>query len=117
MNIVIVSPSTLLATLRTVESIWRQEKQNKNAMEIARQGGALYDKFVGFLEDLKSIGDRLDQAKGSYDNAWKKIKEGSGNLVSRAEKIKQLGAKVSKTLPSSILNRTDLEEDDNLLEN
>jgi DNA recombination protein RmuC len=106
MNIVIVSPSTLLATLRTIDSIWRQEKQNKNALEIARQGGALYDKFVGFLEDLKSIGDRLDQTKSSYDNAWKKITEGTGNLVGRAEKIKMLGAKASKSLPQSILNRS-----------
>lgn len=113
MNIVIVSPSTLLATLRTIESIWRQEKQNKNALEIARQGGALYDKFVGFLEDLKSIGDRLDQAKDSYDNAWKKIKEGTGNLVGRAEKIKKLGAKTSKSLPQNILDRAEDEVGDN----
>ena len=66
-NIVIVSPSTLLATLRTISSIWRQENQNKNALEIAKQSGALYDKFVGFVEDLKSVGDRMDQAKTNYD--------------------------------------------------
>lgn len=110
-NIVIVSPSTLLATLRTIASIWRQENQNKNAIEIARQSGALYDKFVGFLDDLKSVGDRLDQAKGSYDNAWKKIKEGTGNLISRAEKIKKLGAKTSKSLPQSILNGAEKEDE------
>ena len=115
-NIVIVSPSTLLATLRTISSIWRQENQNRNALEIAKQSGALYDKFVGFVDDLKSIGDRMDQAKTSYSNAMNKLVNGSGNLVGRVEKIKKLGAKASKTLPPSILNRADI-DDENLLEN
>jgi DNA recombination protein RmuC len=117
MNIVIVSPSTLLATLRTISSIWRQENQNKNALEIARQSGALYDKFVGFMEDLKSIGDRMDQAKTSYVNAMSKLVDGSGNLVGRVEKIKKLGAKTSKSLPPNILNRADQDEETNLLDN
>jgi len=112
-NIIIVSPSTLLATLRTIANIWKQEYQSRNVIEIAKQSGALYDKFVGFLEDLKSIGDRLDQAKGSYDNAWKKIKEGTGNLVGRAEKIKELGAKTSKSLPQKIVDRAKEEFGDN----
>ena len=106
-NIVIVSPSTLLATLRTIASIWRQEKQNKNALEIARQGGALYDKFVGFVEDLIGIGNKIDATKDGYVNAMKKLHEGSGNLVSRAEKIKSLGAKANKSLPKALLDRTD----------
>ena len=76
-----MSPSTLLATLRTIASIWRQENQNKNALEIAKQSGALYDKFVGFVEDLKSVGDRMEQAKTSYSNAMNKLVDGSGNLV------------------------------------
>ena len=105
LNIVIVSPSTLLATLRTIASIWRQEKQNKNAMEIAHQSGALYDKFVGFIQDLKLVGDRIDQAKGSYNDAWNKLKDGSGNLMGRIEKIKKLGAKTSKSLPQNIVDR------------
>jgi DNA recombination protein RmuC len=105
MNIVIVSPSTLLATLRTISSIWRQEKQNRNALEIAKQSGALYDKFVGFIEDLASVGDRMDQAKTSYVNAMSKLVDGSGNLIGRVEKIKKLGAKTSKSLPPAILNR------------
>src|SRR3990172_2410157 len=105
LNIVIVSPSTLLATLRTIASIWRQEKQNKNAMEIAHQSGALYDKFVGFIHDLKLVGDRIDQAKGSYNDAWNKLKDGSGNLMGRIEKIKKLGAKTSKSLPQNIVDR------------
>ncbi len=117
MNIVIVSPSTLLATLRTISSIWRQENQNKNALEIARQSGALYDKFVGFMEDLKSVGDRMDQAKTSYVNAMSKLVDGSGNLVGRVEKIKKLGAKTSKSLPPNILNRADQDDDTNLLDN
>jgi len=114
-NIVIVSPSTLLATLRTIASIWRQENQNKNALEIARQSGAMYDKFVGFVEDLISVGKKIDDAKGSYTDAMKKLHEGSGNLVSRTEKIKALGAKASKSLPQSLLDRAD-NGDDKLLE-
>ena len=115
-NIVIVSPSTLLATLRTIASIWRQENQNKNAIEIARQSGALYDKFVGFVEDLVNIGNKIDASKASYAEAMKKLHEGSGNLVSRAEKIRKLGAKTTKSQPQSILERTDnIEEEENLL--
>lgn len=117
MNIVIVSPSTLLATLRTISSIWRQEKQNRNAMEIAHQSGALYDKFVGFIQDLKLVGDRIDQAKGSYNDAWNKLKDGSGNLMGRIEKIKKLGAKASKSLPPNILNQADQDDESNLLDN
>ncbi|MCL5031532.1 MAG: DNA recombination protein RmuC [Bacteroidetes bacterium] len=110
-NIVIVSPSTLLATLRTIASIWRQENQNKNALEIARQSGALYDKFVGFVDDLINVGNKIDAAKGSYSDAMKKLHEGSGNLVSRAEKIKILGAKTTKSLPKPLLDRTDNDEE------
>ncbi len=116
MNIVIVSPSTLLATLRTIASIWRQENQNKNALEIARQGGALYDKFVGFVDDLVNIGKKIDDSKNSYVDAMKKLTDGSGNLVRRAEKLKQLGAKVSKNLPKTILDRADGEDDTPLLD-
>ncbi len=110
-NIVIVSPSTLLATLRTIASIWRQENQNKNAFEIARQSGELLDKFTAFVEDLISVGKGLVGAKENYDKAMNKLVEGRGNLVSRAEKIKQLGAKATKSLPPSVLNRADECED------
>jgi len=105
MNIVIVSPSTLLATLKTISSIWRQENQNKNAMEIAKQSGDMIDKFTAFVEDLISVGKGLVSAKDNYDNAMNKLVDGRGNLVNRAEKIKRLGAKASKQLPPSILNR------------
>ncbi|MFH1196959.1 MAG: DNA recombination protein RmuC [bacterium] len=109
-NIVIVSPTTLLATLRTIASIWRQEKQNQNALEIAKQGGALYDKFVGFVEDLLTVGKNLDNTKKVYSDAMKKLSEGSGNLVRRTENLKELGAKVTKSLPDKLLDRADEEE-------
>ena len=116
MNIVIVSPSTLLATLRTIASIWRQESQNRNALEIARQSGALYDKFVGFVEDLVNVGKKIDDSKDCYVDAMKKLTEGSGNLVRRADKIRELGAKTSKNLPKSILDRADNDDDIPLLD-
>lgn len=110
LNIVIVSPSTLLATLRTISSIWRQENQNRNALEIARQAGSLYDKFVNFYNDLIDVGKKMDSAKDSYESAMKKIHEGRGNLISGVEKIKELGAKTSKTLPPTAINRAELDD-------
>lgn len=115
MNIVIVSPSTLLATLRTIASIWRQEYQNKNVLEIAKQAGALYDKFVNFYNDLIEVGKKLDAAKDSYAEAMKKIHDGRGNLIAGVEKIKQLGAKASKSLPPAALNRSNLDENNLLI--
>jgi len=100
----------LLATLRTIANIWKQEYQNRNVIEIAKQSGALYDKFVGFVDDLIEIGNRMDQAKNSYEGAMKKLSEGTGNLVNRAEKIKKLGAKTSKSLPTKIIERAKDEE-------
>ncbi|MDE5418348.1 DNA recombination protein RmuC [Labilibaculum sp. DW002] len=104
-KVVVVSPSTLLATLRTISSIWKQENQNKNVMEIARQGGALYDKFVGFVEDLIKLGKQMDGSQNSYQDAMKKLYDGSGNLVRRAENIRELGAKVKKKLPQTLIDR------------
>jgi DNA recombination protein RmuC len=115
-NIVIVSPSTLLATLRTISSIWRQENQNKNAMEIARQSGEMLDKFAAFIDDLISIGKGLVGAKDNYDKAMNKLTEGRGNLISRSEKIKKLGAKASKSLPPNVLNRADIDDENNLID-
>ncbi len=99
-KVVIVSPSTLLATLRTIASIWQQENQNRNALEIARQSGALYDKFVAFISDMESIGKSLESTRKTYDQAANKLFTGAGNLVKRAENIKKLGAKTTKDLPS-----------------
>ncbi|MDR0332131.1 MAG: DNA recombination protein RmuC [Dysgonamonadaceae bacterium] len=102
-KIVIVSPTTLLATLRTIASIWKQENQTKNAQEIARLSGMLYDKFVGFSEDLSKIKLNIDRASGAYDDAIKKLKSGNGNIIRTAEKIKELGAKTNKSLPSELI--------------
>lgn len=106
-NIVIVGPSTLLATLRTISAIWRQEQQSRNALLIAEKGAAMYDKFVGFVEDLKRIGKNIEGTQRSYDEAFKKLSEGSGNLVRRAEEMRKLGAKGSKQLPQDIFGDDD----------
>ncbi len=100
-NIVIVSPSTLLATLFTINTIWKRDRQNKHALEIADRGGALYDKFVGFVESMNDIGQRIRQTQDSYDTAMKRLSTGSGNLLGQAEKLKKLGAKATKALPDS----------------
>ena len=97
-NVVIVTPSTLLATLKTVETMWRNDKQNRYALEIAGEAGKMYDKFVGFVDDMEKMGKQMDTAKNTYNSAIKKLSTGSGNLVGRAEKIKALGAKAHKKL-------------------
>lgn len=102
-HIAIVTPSTLLATLRTIQNMWRIEQQNKNAEEIADKAGKLYDKFVNFVSDLELIGARLDSTQSAYDDAFKKLVSGRGNLVKRAENMKALGAKVSKSLPQNLV--------------
>jgi DNA recombination protein RmuC len=110
-NIVIVTPSTLLATLRTIDSMWTNQKQQENAIEIARQAGALYDKFEGFVSDLIKIGKKMDEAKVEYSAAMNKLTEGKGNLVISAEKLKKMGAKAKKALPDAILKRAENDED------
>ena len=109
-NIVLVCPSTLMATLRTVAHLWRQDHQNRNALEIAKQCGSLYDKFVGFVDDLEKLGQRLDQAQTSYHDAFNKLKTGKGNLIRSAEKVRELGVKPSKNLPTPLIeSSTDFE--------
>lgn len=103
-NVIVVSPTTLLATLRTVQSIWRYENQNKNAEEIARQAGAMHDKFVGFLNDMEDISKHLQRATQSSDDAVKKLSSGRGNLIGSVQKLALLGAKAKKTLPSHLLD-------------
>ncbi len=109
-NIVIVTPSTLLATLRTIDSMWNNEKQQRNAIEIARQAGALYDKFEGFVTDLTKVGKKMDEAKTEYRGAMNKLVEGRGNIITSIEKLKKMGAKAKKSIPDSILKRA--KEDD-----
>ncbi|MFN7100085.1 MAG: DNA recombination protein RmuC [Flavobacterium sp.] len=114
-NIVIVTPSTLLATLRTIDSMWTNQKQQENALEIARQAGALYDKFEGFVNDLIKIGKKIDESKTEYTAAMNKLVDGKGNLITSVEKLKKMGAKAKKALPESIINRA--EKDENKLIN
>jgi len=111
-NIVIVSPSTLLATLRTISSIWKQEKQNRNALEIAKKGGELYDKLSAFVDDLIEVGTRMKRANESYESAMKKLSEGRGNIINRAENLKVMGAKASKSIDPRIVDRSLDENDD-----
>jgi DNA recombination protein RmuC len=102
-NIVIVTPSTLLATLRTIDSMWANQKQQENAFEIARQAGALYDKFEGFVTDLLRIGKKIDESKSEYEGAMNKLRDGKGNLITSVEKLKKMGAKAKKSLPEQLL--------------
>ncbi len=104
-NIVIVTPSTLLATLRTIDTMWNNEKQQKNALEIARQAGSLYDKFHGLLNDLIGIGKKIDASKTDYNAAMNKLVDGKGNLITSVEKLKKMGAKAKKALPENIIER------------
>jgi len=108
-NIVIVTPATLLATLRTVDTMWNNEKQQRNAIEIARQAGALYDKFEGLVSDLTGVGKKIDAAKTDYSAAMNKLVEGRGNLITSVEKLKKLGAKAKKSLPEIIIKRSEEE--------
>lgn len=107
-KIVMVSPTTLLATLRTIASIWKHEKQTQNAMEIASQGGALYDKFVGFLKDLEDLGLQISRTGKTYDEARRKLADGSGNIIKRVENLKKLGAKTTKSIPETFLENNEL---------
>lgn len=106
-NVLLVSPSTLLFVVRTVAQLWRQEQQTRNAQEIAKRGAALYDKFVGFVSDMDSLGQRLQQANKAYDDSVKKLSSGSGSLVRQAEMLKELGVKPSKRLPDHHLPEAD----------
>jgi DNA recombination protein RmuC len=103
-NVLLVSPSTLLFVLRTVAHLWRQEQQNRNAQEIANQGAALYDKLVGFVEDLDNLGTKLQQAQKAYDGAYNKFTGGRGNVIRQAEKLKELGVKPTKQLPQNLID-------------
>jgi DNA recombination protein RmuC len=111
-KIILVTASTLLATLRTVAQLWKQEKQTRNAIEIARQSGALYDQFVRFLESLEEIGNTLGKTNRAYEEAMARLKTGRGNLVKRVEDIRKLGAKASKTLPANLLDEAELSSKD-----
>lgn len=104
-NIVIVSPSTLLVTLKTVASIWRFEYQNRNAIDIAKKAGDLHDKFVGFVDDLIGLGNKMRDSQKAYEGAMNKLSTGAGNIVKRTDELRKLGAKASKSLPQTLLDR------------
>ena len=106
-NVVLVSPTTLLATLRTIANVWKQEYQSQNAMEIAKQGADMYDKFVAFVEDMIKVGKFMDDSKKTYSEAMNKLHEGKGNLVRRAENMKKLGVKAGKQLPQGLVDRAE----------
>lgn len=102
-NIAIVSPTTLLTTLRTVAALWKQERQQKNALEIAKRGGALYDKFVGVIKDLETLGERIESTSKAHQDVMSKFSTGRGNLIRQVEDLKDLGAKTDKNLPTHLL--------------
>lgn len=106
-KVVIVTPTTLMATLRTIQNIWRHEQQNRNSLEIARKAGSLYDKFRGFVEDLDKIGKQLQGCNSAYDSAMAKLSRGRGNLVSQASQLIDLGIRVKKELPKDIIEQQD----------
>ena len=107
-HVILVSPTTLLATLRTVEGVWRYEKQNKNAEKIAKQAGGLYDQFVLLLDSVDDIGRALNKTQDAYEITQKRLKTGRGNLVKRVEDIKTLGAKTKKTISVKALEDADV---------
>ncbi|MBD2859208.1 DNA recombination protein RmuC [Spongiibacter sp. KMU-158] len=116
-NIVVVGPTTLLATLRTVQSIWRHERQNQNAEKIARQAGALHDQFALVLESFQDLGKHMDRSKEAYEKSLDRLSRGRGNLIGRVAKLEALGAKVKKTLPAELLEQADEIDDDNTEDN
>lgn len=109
-RIVIVSPSTLIATLMTIASMWKQTKQTQHALDIAERGGKLYDKFHGFVEDMLRIGDGLDKASKEYENALKKLSSGDGNLIRQVEMLKKLGAKTNKSMSKEMLEQSNTDD-------
>jgi DNA recombination protein RmuC len=109
-KIVLVSPSTLLATLRTIASVWKTEYQTRNAIEIARQAGDLYDKFVGFTKDMEDVGKHIKKAEDAHNDALNKLSTGKGNLINRAQNLHKLGIKSTKKLNQGLVQDEELEE-------
>jgi len=103
-DVAIVCPSTLFSTLRTISSLWRLVDQNQNAVEIAQKGGQLYDKIAGFVGDMERIGGQLKTLENTYEGAMNKLSSGKGNILSRTENLKMLGAKAAKSLPPTLLD-------------
>ena len=116
-NIMLVSPNNLMVALRTINNMWRMEYQNRNAQEIAEKAGSIYDKLVGFVDDMKKVGINIERAETSYSDAMKKLSEGRGNLVKKAEEMKSLNIKVKKPLPQEMVEKSQIsfcEENDSI---
>jgi len=111
-KIIVVTPTTLLATLKTIENLWRYEKQNQNAREIADRAANIYDKFRGFIEDIEKLGKQLDTTQATYHDALNKLTRGRGNLVNQAQQLLDLGVKVKKEIPKSMLKKSELNEEE-----
>jgi DNA recombination protein RmuC len=105
-KVLLISPTNLIAALKLIENLWKRERQTQNAMLIADRGAALYDKFVGFVESLSAVGVNIEKARKSYDSALGQLKDGRGNLIGQAEKLRKLGLKTKKSLPSNLLADT-----------
>ncbi|HRF77094.1 MAG TPA: DNA recombination protein RmuC, partial [Chitinophagales bacterium] len=110
-KVLLISPTNLIAAVKLVAELWKKEEQNKNAIAIADRGAALYDKFVGFVENLQAIGDSINKSQRSYDEAMKQLKDGSGNLIGQAEKLRRLGVQGKKSLPGTVLNDADIDDE------
>ena len=108
-HIILLSPTNLIAYLKLISDVWKRADQNQNALEIADRGGKLYDKFVGFVENLEKVGKNIDLAKNSYNEAFKQLKTGKDNLVIQTQKLKELGAKNRKSIPPTLLENSDHE--------
>ncbi|MEZ5014206.1 MAG: DNA recombination protein RmuC [Chitinophagales bacterium] len=106
-RIILISPTNLIAAIKLISELWKKDEQNKNAIAIAERGGILYDKFVGFIENLENIGEHIGRSQKSYDDAMKQLKDGSGNLIGQAEKLRKLGVQAKKQLPDSIVQDAD----------
>ena len=110
-RVILISPTNLIAAIKLISEIWKKEEQNKNAVAIAERGAAMYDKFVGFVENLVDVGDHIGRTQKSYDEAMKQLKDGSGNLIGQAEKLRKLGVQGKKVLPGTVINDSLIEED------
>jgi DNA recombination protein RmuC len=110
-RVILISPTNLIAAIKLISEIWKKEEQNKNAVAIAERGAAMYDKFVGFVENLVDIGDHIGRSQKSYEDAMKQLKDGSGNLIGQAEKLRKLGVQGKKVLPGTIINDAMIEDD------
>jgi DNA recombination protein RmuC len=109
-RVLLISPTNLIAALKLIVDLWKREYQNQNALEIAKKGAALYDKFVNFVDDLKNIGSHIEKTQISYDSAFKKLSGGRGNLVRQAEQLKSFGLNTKKELPGSLIDMSDSTE-------